>query len=111
MPTVEPPQQASKISFVSQQGSTYKYTINQAEKLSIKIKATDRCWVQVREGIHGKVIGEALLTAGKEQVFEAPKTAYIRLGKPSAVQILLNEVPMVLTDVKMTPANLDITAQ
>lgn len=100
----------SVLTFVSQQGSLYTFSMEKAEKLSIKVVGTDKtCWMQVREKKGGKKIGEETIKKGDEKVFEAGSTAYIVLGNPSAVQVSINDNPVDMSKLTFFPSNVSVT--
>lgn len=104
--TVEKP----VLSFVSQQGSLYTFSVEKTDKLSIKVVGTnDSCWMQVREKKSGKKLDELTIKKGEEKVFEAGSTAYIVLGKPTAVQVSINGNPIDMSKLTFFPSNVSVT--
>lgn len=98
------------LAFVSQQGSQYVFSVEKAEKLSIKVVGTDKtCWMQVREKRGGKKLDETTIKKGDEKVIEAGSTAYIVLGNPSAVQLSINDNPVDMSKLTFFPSNLSVT--
>ncbi|MET3288578.1 helix-turn-helix domain-containing protein [Brevibacillus fluminis] len=104
--TVEKP----VLSFVSQQGSQYVFSVEKADKLSIKLVGTDKsCWTQVREKRGGKKLDETTIKKGDEKVIAAGSTAYIVLGNPTAVQLSINDNPVDMSKLTFFPSNVSVT--
>ncbi len=105
-------EQSSALTFVSQQGSVFRYTVAQADRLSIKVTAVSGdCWVEVREARKGKSFGQGMIHKGEERVFEAGKTAYVIVGNPKPVTITVNNQPINTADLTFMPSILDIKVQ
>lgn len=99
------------LTFQSQQGANYHFALSQAEKVTVKITATDRCWFSIWEAKGKNKIGELMLNKGDEKVFEAPKTAYLVVGAPSAVQIQVNEQPIDMSKITFFPSYIHLAIQ
>lgn len=101
---------SSQVTFVSQQGSVYRYTVKATDKISIHVKATNKCWFEVREtsSKSSKSFERSMLNSGDEKTIEAPKTAYVIIGSPPAVEISVNNSPIKMADLKFMPSILDL---
>lgn len=100
----------SQVTFVAQQGSVYRYTIKAADKISLKVKASNKCWFEVREtsSKSSKSFERTMLNSGDEKIIEASKTAYVIIGSPPAVEISVNNTPIKTADLKFMPSILDL---
>lgn len=112
--TLPPPETETVVkptlTFDSQQGSLYSYSLSNTEKLSIKVTGTtDKCWMQVREKKGGKKIAELTIKQGEEKVYELGTTAYLVVGKPSSVQITVNDNPIDMSKLTFFPSNVSVT--
>ncbi|MEJ8548342.1 RodZ domain-containing protein [Brevibacillus borstelensis] len=102
----------SVLTFESQQGSLYKYTLTGGDKIIVKIKAvSDSCWYGAAETQVKKFPKQGTLSKDQEAEIELGKTAYIRLGKPSAVQVTVNGTPLDTSKLKFMPSNVSITLE
>lgn len=116
-PSVSPPSApiaqteagTSQLTFESQQGKVYRYSLKGADKITIKVKAVnDKCWFEVRESRQSKSLDQGMLKKGDEKTVEAPKSAYVVVGSPTAVEISVNNTPIKTADLKFFPSILDI---
>lgn len=105
------PEVKPTLTFQSQQGANYQFVLSQAEKVTVKITATDRCWFSIWETKGKNKIGELMLKQGDEKVFEAPKTAYLVVGAPSAVQIQVNDQPIDMNKITFFPSYIHLAIQ
>ncbi|CAM5788631.1 MULTISPECIES: RodZ domain-containing protein [Brevibacillus] len=100
----------SVLTFESQQGSLYKYTLTGGDKIKVKIKAVgENCWYGAAEAKTTKFPKQGTLTKDQEVEIELGKTAYIRLGKPGAVQVTVNGTALDTSKLKFMPSNVSIT--
>nr|WP_277603110.1 DUF4115 domain-containing protein [Brevibacillus sp. SYP-B805] len=100
-------EEKATLTFESQQGSVYTFVLSPADKITVKVKATDRCWFEVREGSKKKGDG-VMLKKGDEKVLEAPKNPTLVVGAPNAVQISVNDVPIDMSKIKFYPSLITI---
>jgi cytoskeletal protein RodZ len=102
-PTEPISEQKASITLESQQGSLYNYVLSGGEKITVKIKATnDRCWFGVGEAKGKNYKEEGTLQKGQEKVVELGQTAFVRLGKPSAVELTFNGAPVDTSKLKLS---------
>ncbi|QOS99762.1 helix-turn-helix domain-containing protein [Brevibacterium sp. JNUCC-42] len=102
----------STLTFESQQGKYYNYKVGNTDKISVTIKATHgACWVQVRDKDSGKKLFEATLQKGEEKTVDAQDTAFLHLGFSPAVEVLINQVPITMSDIKAQTAKFNFTLQ
>lgn len=100
----------SVLTFESQQGSLYKYNLAGGEKIMVKIKAVSSdCWYGAAEKQVKNFPKQGTLKKGEEVELALGKTAYIRLGKPMAVEVTVNGVPVDTSTLKFMPSNVSIT--
>lgn len=100
-----------QLAFVSQQGSVYRYTVKGAEKITLKVKASGKCWFEAREtsSKSSKSFESSMLNKDDEKTIEIPKTAYVILGSPPAIsEITVNGSPIKAADLKFMPSILDL---
>lgn len=97
--------------FESQQGSSYNFQLSAADKVSVKVVASDRCWFEVREYKTKKKSESVMLKKGDEKVFEVAKSFTLLVGAPSAVQITVNDAPVDMSKIKVTPSLLNVQMQ
>ncbi|QDX94914.1 helix-turn-helix domain-containing protein [Brevibacillus laterosporus] len=108
----EPDEGTSTLTFESQQGKYYNYKVGNTDKISVTIKATHgACWVQVRDKDSGKKLFEATLQKGEEKTVDAQDTAFLHLGYSPAVEVLVNQVPITMSDIKAQTAKFNFTLQ
>lgn len=108
-PVVQP--QTPALTFESQQGTLYNYTLAGGEKITVKLKAvTDRCWFGVAEAKGKGFKQEGTLQKGEEKVVELGTTAFVRLGKPAAVELSVNDQPIDTSKMKIT-SNIQVKIQ
>lgn len=94
------------VTFESQQGSIYNYTVAGGDKITVKLKVKeDRSWYGVSEGKGKKYIEEGTLNNGEEKTVDLGKSAYVRLGKAKVVDVSINGVSVDTSKMKTT-ANL-----
>lgn len=106
-PVQETPQ--STITFESQQGSMYTYALQGAEKMTVHLKVKDdRSWFGVSEGKGKKYVEEGELKKDQEKTIELGKSAYVRLGKPTVVELTVNGVAVDTSKMKFMPSNVTI---
>ncbi|MGG1661341.1 helix-turn-helix domain-containing protein [Brevibacillus sp. NRS-1366] len=106
-PVPETPQ--STITFESQQGSMYTYALQGAEKMTVHLKVKDdRSWFGVSEGRGKKYVEEGELKKDQEKTIELGKSAYVRLGKPTVVELTVNGVAVDTSKMKFMPSNITI---
>jgi cytoskeletal protein RodZ len=111
VPTEPIAEQTPVLTLESQKGSQYTYALSGGEKITVKLKATnDRCWFGVAEARGKKYINEGTLEKGQEKVVELGQTAYVRLGKPSAVELTFNGAPVDTSKLKRS-ANFEVKIQ
>jgi cytoskeletal protein RodZ len=109
--TPAPQEQKPALAFESQQGTLYNYTLAGGEKITVKLKAVqDKCWFGVAEAKGKKFKVEGTLQKGEEKVVELGKTAFVRLGKPSAVEMTVNDQPVETAKMKVT-SNIQVKIQ
>ncbi|TGV24170.1 DUF4115 domain-containing protein, partial [Mesorhizobium sp. M00.F.Ca.ET.186.01.1.1] len=111
--TPEPGEVASSatMTFESQQGSMYNYSLQGGEKITVHLKVKeDRSWFGVSEGKGKKYVEEGELRKGaKEEItVELKKSAYVRLGKPTALELTVNGAAVDTSKMKFMPSNLTI---
>ncbi|WP_134686273.1 helix-turn-helix domain-containing protein [Brevibacillus migulae] len=99
------------VTFESQQGKTYNFIASPADKVTLKVTASDRCWFEVREYLKKKTTESAMLNKGDEKVFELPKNFTLVVGAPTAVQITVNDAPIDMSKVKLFPSILNVKMQ
>lgn len=99
------------VAFESQQGKTYNFIASPAEKVTLKVTASDRCWFEVREHLSKKTTESTMLKKGDEKVFELPKNFTLVVGAPTAVQITVNDAPIDMSKVKLFPSILNVKMQ
>lgn len=113
--TPEPPpatvENKPTITFESQQGKTYNFISSPAEKVTLKVKASDRCWFEVREYLQKTAIEKVMLKKGDEKVYELPKNFTLVVGAPTAVQITVNDTPIDMSKVKLFPSVINVKMQ
>ncbi len=86
VPTTLPPPKPAVLVGASQ--GTVTYQLHSATA-SIVVRATGRCWVEVRVGSHaGTIVTEETLIAGQSARVTGP--AWVRLGNPPAVAVLVD---------------------
>ncbi|AUM65817.1 DUF4115 domain-containing protein [Brevibacillus laterosporus] len=103
---------AGTLTFESQQGKTYNYKVGNTDKISVTIKATHgACWVQVRDKDRGKKLFESTLQKGEEKTIEAQDTAFLHVGYSPAIEIVVNQVPITMSDIKAQTAKFNFTLQ
>jgi cytoskeletal protein RodZ len=100
-------EEKATLTFESQQGSVYTFVLSPADKITVKVKANDRCWFEVREAPKKKGDG-VMLKKGDEKVLEAPKNPTLVVGAPTAVQISVNDVPIDMSKIKFFPSLITI---
>ncbi len=113
-PVTTPPvvEQKPTLAFESQQGSLYKYLLGSGEKMTIKVKATKGdCWFEVSEAKGKKKIEEGMLKKGQEKVVELGKTAYVKLGLPTSVEMTVNDSPVDTSKFSFQPSFVQVTIQ
>ncbi len=71
----------------------------EAEDLVVEIKTLDECWLRVKTD--GESVFEKTLAKGKNERWQAKERIELRIGKPEAVQVLLNGKPIDLKKVKV----------
>lgn len=99
------------VSFESQQGSLFQYSLHGGETIAVKLKGTqDRSWYGVGEA-KGKYVAEGELKAGEEKSVELGKTAFIRLGKPMNVELSVNGVVVDTSKIKSMPSDILISVK
>lgn len=99
------------VTFQSQQGNVYQYTLTGGETISVKLKGTaDRSWFGVGEA-KGKYVEQGELKSGEEKNVELGKSAYIRLGKPMNVELTVNGVVVDTSKVVSMPSDVVIAVQ
>ncbi|USG68011.1 DUF4115 domain-containing protein [Brevibacillus ruminantium] len=99
----------SVLTFESQQGSLYSYTLTGAESIKVKIKAVnDNCWYGAAEKKVNNFPKQGTLKKGDEVEIELGKTAYVRLGKPMAVEVTVNGATLDTSTLKFMPSNISI---
>ena len=106
--TPETPQAA--ITFESQQGSIYNYSVQGGDKVTVHLKVkSDRSWYGVSEGKGKKYVAEGELKTGatEEKTIELGKTAYVRLGNPTVLEMTVNGVAIDMTKLKFKPSNIN----
>lgn len=111
---VTPPVEEQKpaLTFESQQGSTFNYVLTSEDKITIKLKASsEKCWFGVAEAKGKKYKEEGTLLKGEEKVVELDKTAYVRLGKPTVVEMTVNGQPVETSKMKFYPSVVQIKTQ
>lgn len=107
--TETPIEEKATLTFDSQQGATYNYLLTGAEKITVKLKAVSNdCWIAVYEAKGKKLMEQGTIKKGEEKVFELGKTAYLKLGKPIALDISVNDSPIQGSSMKFFPSNLQI---
>jgi cytoskeletal protein RodZ len=106
-PTPAQTEQKPALTFESQQGSTYQFLLASTDKITIKVKASDRCWFEIREAPKKKGNG-VMLKKGEEKVFEAPQNPTLIVGAPTAVQISVNDMPMDMSKITFFPSVINI---
>ncbi|MDR9503571.1 DUF4115 domain-containing protein [Brevibacillus agri] len=111
--TPEPGEVTSQatITFDSQQGSMYNYSLQGGEKITVHLKVKeDRSWFGVSEGKGKKYVEEGELKKGaKEEItIELGKSAYVRLGKPTVVELTVNGAVVDTSKMKFMPSNITI---
>lgn len=108
-PVTEQPQ--ATITFESQQGSMYTYSLQGGEKISVQLKVKeDRSWFGISEGKGKKYVAEGELKKGavEEKTVELGKSAYVRLGKPTSLEMTVNGVTVDTSKMKFMPSNIVI---
>ncbi len=112
IPPVATPEEKPVLTFESQQGPLYEYTLDKSAKLSIKVSATTGdCWVKVMDKRNGKAIGEKAgrtLKKGEENTYEAETTAYIVVGNPKSAQVTINDAPVDMSKLTFFPSNISV---
>jgi hypothetical protein len=110
VPEVPSGEQQATVTFESQQGSLYKYTLSGGDKITVKLKVVnDKCWYGVSEAKGKKYVKEGTLKKDEEVVVELGKTAYIRLGKPTVVEMTVNGARVDTSNMKYMPSNVVVT--
>jgi len=71
----------------TQEKTTYSI---KAERIKVNIRALSRCWISTQ--IDGNSDFEGILSNGDTKSFEAGKDLIIRMGNPSMVELVVNEV-------------------
>lgn len=113
-PVITPPAETvnkATVTFESQQGKTYNFVTSQADKVTLKVTASDRCWFEVREYQTKKTSESLMLKKGDEKVYELPKDFTLVVGAPTAVQITVNDAPIDMSKVKLFPSVLNVKMQ
>lgn len=106
-PAEEQPQ--ATVTFESQQGSIYTYSLQGGEKITVTLKVKDdRSWFGVSEGKGKKYVEEGELKKGEEKTIELGKSAYVRLGKPKMVELTVNGAVIDTSSMKFMPSNVII---
>jgi cytoskeletal protein RodZ len=109
-PEVPSSEQQATVTFESQQGALYNYTLSGGDKITVKLKVVDdKCWYGVSEAKGKKYVKEGTLKKDEEVVVELGKTAYIRLGKPMAVELTVNGAHVDTSNMKYMPSNVVVT--
>ncbi|MGZ0049682.1 helix-turn-helix domain-containing protein [Brevibacillus gelatini] len=109
--TPEPEVSQATVTFESQQGSIYNYSLQGGEKITVHLKVKeDRSWFGVSEGKGKKYVEEGELKKGaKEEItIELKKSAYVRLGKPTVVELTVNGAVIDTSKMKFMPSNITI---
>nr|WP_239565389.1 RodZ domain-containing protein [Brevibacillus fulvus] len=111
-PIVETPVEQEKPTLLleSQKSSMYNYVLSAGDKLTIKLTAArGDCWLQVRDKARGKKYEEVTMRKGDEKTVELPvNTAYMVLGKPTSLDITINDVPLDASALKHFPSYVQI---
>jgi transcriptional regulator with XRE-family HTH domain len=68
------------------------FPIPATNKLKLKMTTTDEVWVQIKSD--GKVINQSTLKSGTVKTWEANENFELWLGKPTAVELELNDKPL-----------------
>ncbi|MFS0553126.1 RodZ domain-containing protein [Brevibacillus sp. 179-C9.3 HS] len=103
----EPPQ--ATITFESQQGSMYNYSLQGGEKITVHMKVKEgTSWFGISEGKGKTYVEQATLKKDQEKTIELGKSAYIRLGKPTVVELKVNGVLVDTSKMKSMPSNITI---
>jgi hypothetical protein len=103
--TTAPPKPAQ---LLSAGGGTATYQLRSKDALVV-VKASGPCWIEVRVGSpQGQVVYEGTLEAGMMAHVTGP--AWIRLGNPPAVTVLVDGMPMPVPGRQLAvPMNLQFT--
>ncbi|MCC8436834.1 DUF4115 domain-containing protein [Brevibacillus sp. M2.1A] len=95
------------ITFESQQGSMYSYSLQGGEKITVYLKIKDETsWFGISEGKGKKYVEQGTLKKDQEKTIELGKSAYIRLGKPTVVELKVNGVLVDTSKMKSMPSNI-----
>ncbi|WP_232697119.1 helix-turn-helix domain-containing protein [Brevibacillus daliensis] len=97
---------ASTVKLVEEKKGHYTFEVAQADKISLTVKTTGSSWVRVRDKA-GKNLYESTMKEGQEQVVEAGDTAILRTGNSRALQIMVNNTPIDMSQVKDQTTNLE----
>lgn len=104
-PVTETPQ--ATITFESQQGSMYNYSLQGGEKITVHMKVKeDKSWIGISEGKGKTYKYQGTLNKDQEKTIELGKSAYIRLGKPTVVELKVNGVVVDTSKMKSMPSNI-----
>ncbi|NQF14320.1 DUF4115 domain-containing protein [Brevibacillus sp. HB1.3] len=95
------------ITFESQQGSMYNYSLQGGEKITVYLKVKEETsWFGVSEGKGKKYVEQGTLKKDQEKTIELGKSAYIRLGKPTVLELKVNGVLVDTSKMKSMPSNI-----
>jgi hypothetical protein len=106
VPTTLPPPKPAVLLGASQGNVTYQL---HSATASIVVRATGRCWVEVRVGSHaGTIVTEETLIAGQSARVTGP--AWVRLGNPPAVAVMVDGTTITVPGAtQAVPVNLRFT--
>lgn len=95
------------ITFESQQGSMYNYSLQGGEKITVYLKVKEETsWFGISEGKGKTYVEQGTLKKDQEKTIELGKSAYIRLGKPTLVELKVNGVLVDTSKMKSMPSNI-----
>ncbi|WP_409174275.1 RodZ domain-containing protein [Brevibacillus fortis] len=95
------------ITFESQQGSMYNYSLQGGEKITVYLKVKEETsWFGISEGKGKTYVEQGTLKKDQEKTIELGKSAYIRLGKPTVVELKVNGVLVDTSKMKSMPSNI-----
>ncbi|ATF14101.1 helix-turn-helix domain-containing protein [Brevibacillus sp. HB1.2] len=95
------------ITFESQQGSMYNYSLQGGEKITVYLKVkAETSWFGISEGKGKTYVEQGTLKKDQEKTIELGKSAYIRLGKPTVVELKVNGVLVDTSKMKSMPSNI-----
>lgn len=91
-PVAPAPEPKNEVKLVKSERGTDFYAVSGTDKLKIEVKVVgDECWMKIDElGTSRQQLHEGILKNGEVKSWELANPAYLRFGKASAMEIVIN---------------------